>query len=146
MNRRNYLSLLGVSAVAGCADIDDDEEVADDADDQADDTELSDDLDDADEPDTDFPSFELPAYSEWLPTEPRTGNFVLFGHLNIHHLHEADNEEDVEEEPPTPEDDEHEVLFILPGYGFMVTAFWFYFGLWGTPGRGHSGAKTSLMV
>jgi TAT (twin-arginine translocation) pathway signal sequence len=88
-----------------------------------------------------FPAYDLPAYSAWPPAEPRTNDFVLFGHLNIQHLHEADTEGDSNvEEAPTAEDDE-DVLLTLPGYGFMVTAFWFYFGLWSYPWQGTLGSE-----
>jgi hypothetical protein len=85
-----------------------------------------------------FPAYDMPAYSAWPPADPRTNDFVLFGHLNIRHLHEADDEED--EEPPTAEDDE-DVLLTLPGYGFTVTALWFYMGLWGYPWEGTLGSE-----
>lgn len=85
-----------------------------------------------------FPAYDVPAYSAWPPDQPRTNDFVLFGHLNIQHLHEADDEG--EEEAPTSEDNE-DVLFTLPGYGFMVTAFWFWLGLWGYPWDGTLGSE-----
>ena len=87
-----------------------------------------------------FPAYDVPAYSAWPPDEPRTNDFVLFGHLNIQHLHETDNEEEEEPEAPTSEDDE-DVLLTLPGYGFMVTALWFYLGLWSYPWEGTLGSE-----
>ena len=88
-----------------------------------------------------FPAYDVPAYSAWPPDEPRTNDFVLFGHLNIQHLHEADDEGGEEEpEAPTSEDDE-DVLLALPGYGFMVTALWFYLGLWSYPWEGTLGSE-----
>lgn len=96
---------------------------------------------DGSETDSDFPTYDLPAYGAWPPAEPRTNDFVLFGHLNIQHLHEANgSEEDQVEEAPTAEDDE-DVLLTLPGYGFMVTAFWFYLGLWSYPWDGTLGSE-----
>lgn len=89
----------------------------------------------------DFPTYDRPAYSAWPPAEPRTNDFVLFGHLNIRHLHEASDDRDDEiEEAPTAENDE-DVLLTLPGYGFMVTAFWFYLGLWSYPWDGTLGSE-----
>lgn len=89
-----------------------------------------------DETGAEFPAYDLPGYSAWPPNEPRTNDFVLFGHLSIEHLHGADNEEEGEpDEAPTAEDDE-DVLLTLPGYGFMITAFWFQLGLWGYPWEG----------
>lgn len=94
-----------------------------------------------DETGAEFPAYDLPGYSAWPPNEPRTYDFVLFGHLNIEHLHGADNEEAGEpDEAPTAEDDE-DVLLTLPGYGFMVTAFWFQLGLWGYPWEGTLGSE-----
>lgn len=90
---------------------------------------------------SDFPMYNRPAYSAWPPDEPRTNDFVLFGHLNIEHLHDASDEEDGEvEEAPTAEDDE-DVLLTLPGYGFMTTALWFYLGLWGYPWESTLGSE-----
>lgn len=88
--------------------------------------------------DAEFPAYDLPAYGAWPPNEPRTNDFVLFGHLNVRHLHEADDEEG--EEAPTSGDDE-DVLLTLPAYGFTVTALWFYFGLWGYPWEGTLGSE-----
>lgn len=88
--------------------------------------------------DAEFPAYDIPAYGAWPPDEPRTNDFVLFGHLDIRHLHEADGEE--EEEAPTDGDDE-DVLLTLPGYGFTVTALWFYLGLWGYPWEGTLGSE-----
>lgn len=89
----------------------------------------------------DFPTYDLPTYSAWPPDESRTNDFVLFGHLNIQHLHETNDEgKDEVEEAPTAEDDE-DVLLTLPGYGFMVTAFWFYLGLWSYPWEGTLGSE-----
>jgi hypothetical protein len=91
------------------------------------------------EADAQFPAYDLPAYGAWPPNEPRTNDFVLFGHLNVRHLHDAD--EEGEEEAPTTGDDE-DVLLTLPGYGFTVTALWFYFGLWGYPWEGTLGGES----
>ncbi|WP_252697899.1 hypothetical protein [Natronosalvus vescus] len=85
---------------------------------------------------TEFSAYDIPAYSAWPPDDPRTNDFVLFGHLNIRHLHEADDEEDDE-----PTEDVEDVLLTLPGYGFMVTALWFYFGLWDYPWHGTLGSE-----
>lgn len=91
-----------------------------------------------DETGPEFPAYDLPAYSAWPPNEPRTNDFVLFGHLNIQHLHETDEGET--EEAPTSENEE-DVLLTLPGYGFMVTALWFYLGLWSYPWEGTLGSE-----
>lgn len=92
-------------------------------------------------PGADFPTYDLPVYNAWPPDEPRTNDFVLFGHLNIHHLHETDSgDEGNVEEGPASENDE-DVLFSLPGYGFMTTALWFYLGLWGYPWEGTLGSE-----
>lgn len=84
-----------------------------------------------------FPSHGVPTYSEWPPDSHRTNDFVLFTHINIAHLHAADDSE----ETPAGEDDEN-MLVGLPLYGFLVTALWYHFGFWSYPWNGDLGAET----
>ena len=85
---------------------------------------------------TDFPSYELPAYSAWLPNEPNINDFVLFTHLNAQHLHTVKGEE-----TPTPASEDEDVLLTLPWYGFRATALWFYQGLGRYPWNGTLGSE-----
>lgn len=129
MDRRQFIQtssvLLSGTTLAGC---------------------LSGDSDESEDNGTDaagpeFPAYDLPGYSAWPPNDPRTNDFVLFGHLNIEHLHGTDGgEEESPDEAPTAADDE-DVLLSLPGYGFMITAFWFQLGLWGYPWEGTLGSE-----
>jgi hypothetical protein len=135
MERRNFIRIGIITAsgvaLAGCSE---DDGNGDDTNGNGDEEENGN-----GEIDSEVPTYDIPAYSAWPPDEPRTNDFVLFGHLNIQHLHEADGEED-EEEPAMTEDDE-DVLFTLPGYGFITTAFWFQLGLWGYPWEGVLGSE-----
>lgn len=80
--------------------------------------------------DVSFPSYDIPAYSEWPPAEPRTNDYVLFTHLNSHHLHAPD---DTEATPEEDVDDEEDMMTGLPFYGFYVTAIWHEIGMWSYP-------------
>lgn len=84
----------------------------------------------------DFPSYDLPVYSAWLPKEPNRNDFVLFTHLNAQHLHTVEGEE-----TPTPAGEDEDVLLTLPWYGFRATAYWFYQGLGRYPWDGTLGSE-----
>lgn len=108
----------------------DDDDGGDDADDTGEPDDGSSD-DDGDDPGG-FPTFDIPAYSEWPPAEPRMDDFVRFTHVNVQHLQgsgEGDNGDDGSE---PPEDDVMPMLW-LPLYGLITTAFAFGLGLWTYP-------------
>lgn len=131
---RAAVSAAGVTPLAGCPSGDDGDGFDDDGD--AD----GGDADDGGSSESEFPSYGISTYAEWPPEEARTRDFVLFGHINITHLHQ---EEEDEEEQEGEDDllDEDDVLLTMPFFGGMTTALWFYLGLWGYPWQGVLGSE-----
>lgn len=85
-----------------------------------------------------FPSYDIPAYSNWPSTSPRTNDFVMFTHMNITHMY---GEGGGGTPTPTAEGEDDFPLIDLPGYGFVVTALWFQLGLWSYPWEGDLGSE-----
>lgn len=90
------------------------------------------------EPEPEFPSYDLPAYAEWPPVEPRTRDFVMAGHTNAHYLHQEEDNNDTKADDDDSEEDEEpqdadDVLLTLPFFGGILTMLWFSLGLMGYP-------------
>lgn len=92
-----------------------------------------------------FPSYDVPAYSDWPPASPRTNDYVLFTHANMAHMHAGSGEGTATPTPtptPTGEDRSDFPLVDIPGYGFFVTALWYQLGMWSYPWNGDLGGET----
>lgn len=88
----------------------------------------------------DFPSYDVPTYSDWPPAEPRTNDFVLFTHTNMAHMY-GEGGGGTPTPTQTAADGDDRPLVDLPGYGFVVTALWFQLGLWSYPWQGDLGSE-----
>lgn len=88
-----------------------------------------------------FPTYDVPAYSDWPPASPRTNDYVLFTHVNVSHMHGGSGE-GTPTPTPTDEDGSDFPLVDIPAYGFFVTALWYQLGMWSYPWDGDLGSET----
>lgn len=124
MERRNFiragLAMAGAAGVAGC---------------------LGDDGPGGLGGGSDYPSYDLPAYSGWPPAAVPSQDFVLFTHFNL------DLEDSGTFEPPTPDQStatpgeaDESSLLAFPLVGAFVTLLAVAFGTWGYPWSGRLGS------